>query len=264
MKQIQPGSGASLLLVHGALADATMWAEHRQYLQPDFEVITTTLRHFGEADTGSFGLNSHARDLANLIAELDTKKPLYLAGWSYGADVLLNTLIRHNPHVSGVFLYEPGFPGCLEEPVMSDWQADAEAMFGAVFDHFSQGNLAMAVEALIDGSGQERGYFNRQSAAARKLQLSKAATLKHQLNQQEQPDINRANIAAIPVPVTIGYGSNTRTLFRLASTSTIGLSDLIDVRQINGEGHMFPMESPERFSALIKSLFVDAHSQVPG
>jgi pimeloyl-ACP methyl ester carboxylesterase len=254
MKCIRSGNGDYLVLVHGALTDYSMWNDHLEYLAPDFEVVSITLRCFDESDVGSFGLNTHAEDLAKLVNELPKDKPVNIVGWSYGADVVLNALAKQELSVSKVFLYEPGYPGCLQEPHLSAWQLDANKMFGPVFEHFSNSNLEKAVELLIDGSGNKQGYFQNQSKTAKELQLAKSYTLVHQLNQKEQSLINTEFISEISVPIILGYGENTRDLFKLVTVKTSELLNNAELKEIPGESHMLPQEKPREFSKYIKNI----------
>ena len=254
MKYIRKGNGDYLVLVHGALTDRSMWLPHIKYLETDFDVISVSLRHFEQPEDGGFGLNTHADDLAKLLSSLPMNKPASIVGWSYGADVVLNMLIKHDLPVSKAFLYEPGFPGCLKDHELEAWQLDANAMFGKVFEHYSAGQLDLAIESLINGSGNKPGYFASQEAAVRELQLSKAHTLAHQLNQQEQPAIEPSGISKISTPMVIGYGSETRNIFRLVAKSTAQSSDIAEIEEIPGESHMLPQENPRMFSAYIKRI----------
>lgn len=256
MKYIQKGNGDYLVLVHGALTDGSMWLPHVEYLKSDFEVVSVSLRHFEGPETGGFGLNSHADELAELLHKLLKYKPVNIVGWSYGADVVLNVLAKNDLSIPKVFLYEPGYPGCLQGEPLEDWQADANAMFGKVFEHFSSGNPELAVESLIDGSGNKQGYFKSQSKSVKELQLSKAYTLAYQLNQQEQPAIDPLSISKITVPIVFGYGQETRYIFKLVTRSAAQLSDKAELHELSGESHMLPQENPEEFSRLIKSIFL--------
>lgn len=265
MKYTKAGSGEYLILVHGALTDETMWVPHIEYLKSDYEVIAITLRHFGDKEEGGFGLNTHADDLASFLEDLGKEKPINIVGWSYGADVILNMLTRHTVDLKGIFLYEPGFPGCLSEQDMNAWLSDANAIFGKVYEYFSQGQARLAVEALVDGSGNRQGYFMNQPDMVRELQLAKADTLAFQLNQQEQPDISSDSISRIRVPFAVGYGSETRDMFRLVSIKTAESSETAVLVRVDGEGHMLPQEKPEKFSSLIKtSLASPGHTGEEG
>lgn len=251
MEYIQEGNGEYLILVHGALTDGSMWLEHIEHLKSDFDVISVTLRNFNESDIEGFGLNTHADDLSALIQELTKIKPVNIVGWSYGADVILNALAKNDLPISKTVVYEPGFPGCLQEQDMSTWQSDANNMFGPVFEHFSVGNLNMAVESLIDGSSNKKGYFKYQKKEVQELQLAKKNTLKNQLNQQEEPAISQTSISKIQHKVVLSYGQNTRDIFKLVTVATAKLIKSSELKIIPNENHMLPQEKAEKFSNFI-------------
>ena len=247
-----------LVLVHGALTDSTFWAPHRDRLAGDFDILTPTLRHFGGAATGSFGLNTHAQDIADLLAGMPTVRRLFVAGWSYGADVVLNMLIRHAVPVTKACLYEPGYPGCLQNPQLEAWQSDANAMFGKVFELHAAGEHEQAVMALIDGSGSRAGYFADQPDSAKSLQLSKAHTLAFQLNATEQPAIDVTGVANVRTPMAIAYGATTRSMFRLVAVQTARASPLAELTEIPGAGHMWPQDNPDAFCAYIRRVMTQS------
>lgn len=254
MKYLQKGSGEYLVLVHGALTDGTMWLPHTEQLEQQFDVIAVTLSHFEKAEDCNFGLNSHAEELAELVKDLVPYKPVNIVGWSYGADVVLNMMAKYQLSVSKVFLYEPGHPGCIQECDMKAWVADAESMFGQVFEHVKQGNLDLAVESLIDGSGNSPDYFNTQRNEVKTLQLAKAYTLPLQLNQQEHPLIDTQSISKIKTPLVFGYGEQSRDLFRLATLNDARSSKYSTLLTVENETHMFPQENPEKFAELLIDL----------
>ncbi|MGC1309130.1 MAG: alpha/beta hydrolase [Phormidesmis sp.] len=252
MQYTRIGTGDYLVLVHGALADEKMWYPHIESLRFEYEAIAVTQRHFGGADEGGFGLNTHADDLAAFFSHLCKQKKVHTVGWSYGADVILNMLVRHSVDLSNIFLYEPGYPGCLSSADMDLWTSDANSMFGRVFDYFSQGDLESAVEALIDGSGNKKGYFMSQPEKVKMQQIEKSKTLAYQLGQQEQPNITVDTLSKINRRLTISYGTNTRCMFRLVSSAAGTVAKGANLTVVEGEGHMLPIENPKKFSFLIK------------
>lgn len=254
MKYTRQGEGDFLILVHGALTDGSMWHNHLTQLATHFDVISVTLRRFDEEDIGDFGLNTHAEDLLELLNQLTQQKPVSVVGWSYGADVVLNALAKQDLPLAKAFLYEPGYPGCLQESEIGSWQLDAESMFGPVFTEFGAGNLELAVESLIDGSGNSKGYFQAQPKSVRELQLAKSHTLAHQLNQKEQPAINVDTVSKIRVPIILGYGENTRELFKSVTVRTSQLLNNAELKEVPRESHMLPQENPQEFSKLILSI----------
>ncbi len=161
MPCLQAGSGEPLLLIHGALANHTLWLEHIEQLSQHYTVYAPTLRHFGEAGKeGPFGLETHAGDLLTLLAQLACG-PVHLVGWSYGADVALTAALQAPERVRSLYLVEPGCPGALDEQGLAAFMADAGAMFGPVFGQVEAGQQQEAVATLIDGSGGPPGLFCR-------------------------------------------------------------------------------------------------------
>ncbi|MBY7669024.1 MULTISPECIES: alpha/beta fold hydrolase [Vibrio] len=254
MKYFQKGSGEYLVLVHGALTDGSMWLPHTDFLAQYFDVVSVTLSHFDNDESLSFGLNSHAQELCELVKKLVSDKPVNVAGWSYGADVVLNMIATSQLPLSKVFLYELGYPGCVQEDEMKTWVADAESMFEPVFNHVNQGNLSLAVESLIDGSGNCHGYFDKQPTEVKSLQLKQAYTLPLQLNQQEHPSIDAQSLSNIDLSLIFGHGDKTRDLFKLATQSDARASRHSKLVVIENESHMLPQENPEKFSSLLIDL----------
>ena len=117
-------------MVHSALTDNSMWKDHLAYLTADFEGVSIALCCFDEGDVEGFGLNTHADDWAELVNQLSKDKAVNIVDCSYGADVVLNALVKHDLSVAKVFLYELGYPGCSQEPEFGAWQPDANKMFG--------------------------------------------------------------------------------------------------------------------------------------
>lgn len=243
---------ACIIFVHGALTDGNMWSPHVSLLNNEYEVLTPTLSHFGEPRDGDFGLNTHAEDLSLLIKEIPQEKKIHLVGWSYGADVVLNSLTKFKPQVLSAFLYEPGYPGCVSGEDMKKWNEDAADMFGPIFQLVNQEKLNDAVRTLMDKSANRDGYFLSQPKLYQEQQLSKAYTLKLQLNQKEQPALDITELSKIFIPVTIAYGSKTRTLFRIVSTSVYESIANSKILRVDGENHMLPLENPRKFVDLLK------------
>lgn len=255
MQYFQKGHGEYLVLVHGGLTDGAMWLPHIDILAEHFHVIAVTLSHFDNAENRGFGLNSHAEELRELVAKLALEKAVNIVAWSYGADVVLNMMTSFPLSLSRVFLYEPGYPGCVQEHDMKTWAADAETMFGPVFHYVQQGELNLATAALIDGSGNCQGYFNSQATEVKNLQLAKAYTLPLQLQQQEQPLIDVQSLSKLATPLIFCYGEQTRALFRLATVSNARATKQAELLAIEQASHMLPQENPEKFSNLIIDLF---------
>ncbi|WP_428242258.1 alpha/beta fold hydrolase [Gynuella sp.] len=253
---LSAGSGELIVLVHGALADKRMWIPHMNLLQDKYEMVSLTQRHFGGRSEGPFGLNTHAQDLAEFLRmNFPTRSDIHLIGWSYGADIVLNTLTQHSLPIASAVIYEPGFPGCVTETDMTLLGTDAQQMFGPVFEAVAEDQLDKAVEALIDGSGNQTGYFHSQPEALKKQQLEHAATMPLQLDRSEFPRLDSSSLAALSIPITVAYGSQTRNLFRIVSASVHHAIANSQLREIEDANHMLPLENPDKFTTLITTHF---------
>ncbi|MCB0033948.1 MAG: alpha/beta hydrolase [Anaerolineales bacterium] len=253
------GSGEVVVLIHGALADERMWAAHSDLLDHDFDVIALTQRHFGvngTTDGGAFGLNTHAEDVIQFVQGLPSRQPVHLVGWSYGADVVLNALVKQPRLCASALLFELGYAGYLTEAEMGVFGADAKAMFGPIFSLAAVGKLAEALRTLIDGSGQQVGYFEGQTPAAQKQQLENLHSLPKQLNQQEVPNLTMDTLPKITVPVTVAYGQETRPLFRVVSQAAVRLIPTARGVCVPEATHMLPIERPDLFVKLIEEHVV--------
>ena len=247
MPCLQAGSGEPLLLIHGALANHTLWLEHIEPLSHHYSVYAPTLRHFGEAGKeGPFGLDTHAGDLLALLAQLAVG-PVHLVGWSYGADVALTAALQAPECVQSLYLVEPGCPGALDEQGLAAFMADAGAMFGPVFGQVGAGLLQEAVATLIDGSGGRPGYFAAQPLKWQQAQLAEAGSLPKQLSQNERPDWSPARLATLKLPTCIVQGADTRPLFALAGEALGRAIPACERLLVPHAGHLYPIEQPALF-----------------
>lgn len=258
MTTVNTSSGprqGTILFVHGALADERMWREHIEQLKSEFAATAVTLRHFGvngAADRGEFGLNTHAEDLAAEAVRLAVHGPVHMVAWSYGADAALNAVVRHPGRIASLLVYEPGYPGCLNEEEMHVFGRDAGAMFGQVFDLDAAGQTRQAVEALVDKSANRVGYFAAQPETTRGQQLENGHTLHRQLHQQETPNLGVEALSAIDIPLTVAWGEDSRLLFQAVSVGVARAVPPARIKSVARANHMLPVEDPRRFVGLVR------------
>ncbi|MFT0211715.1 alpha/beta hydrolase [Pseudomonas sp. F1_0610] len=235
-----------LLLVHGALANAQVWQPWLEYLTVHYSPIAITLSHFiPSSNQGEFGLQSHANQLHDLLNELNCQQPVEAIAWSYGADVALLAALDKPGAFKQLYLYEPGYFGCLPKEQFSLALSDATQMFGPVFPLLEEVDMLHAIEALIDASGGSLGYFSRQTKAVQEAQLQQAASLLEQLKQTQQPDMSTKRLAQCPVPIALVQGEKTTGLFQKVGrymASSLANGQLLIVESAN---HMLPIESPK-------------------
>lgn len=250
------GDGEPVILLHGALADHRMWDSHRPIIARRFRAVAYTQRYFGREAWGSdwppFGIETHAADLAAFIRGLRAG-PAHVVAWSYGGHVALTVAQRNPELIKSAFVYEPGIPSYVTDAAALDaFTADANAMFSPVFEAAQgAGDVELAVELLIDGSGQRKGYFQSQPRERQQLQMDNARTIPLLLAQSAPPQISCAELGALKAPACIAYGERTRPLFKVVSQAAAHCIGGDRHQVIPGVGHMWPDEDPEGFSAAV-------------
>lgn len=235
-----------LLLIHGALANAQIWQPWLEYLTAYFSPVAITLSHFSpSSNLGEFGLQNHANQLQNLLQELNETQPIDVIAWSYGADVALLAALDNPTAFKHLYLYEPGYLGCLKEDQLAIALNDATHMFGPIFPLLEEVDMLHAIEVLIDGSGGGLGYFSRQTKAVQEAQLLQSASLVEQVKQTQQPDMSKQRLAQCKVATAVVQGEKTRILFQTVGqhiASSLANGQLYIVENAN---HMLPIESPK-------------------
>lgn len=259
----QQGQGAPVLLVHGALADARMWSAHQSHLAARWNTLAVTLRYFGtEAwpdDGPPFGLAAHLDDLVRAI-DAWGQGPVHLVAWSYSAHAALYMARHHATRLRSVFVYEPGFPTYLQEPeALARFQADAQLMYGPLAEAVLQGDLAAATRILMDASGQSPGYFDRQPAERRAVQLDNAHTLPRIMSQTPPLPLSATDLAAITLPVCIAQGGDTRPVFGEVASAAARAVPQVRHLVVPQTTHMWPDEAPQAFCDALEAFWRSAY-----
>ena len=126
---------------------------------------------------------------------------------------------------------------------MADFRQGASDMFDPVLPWLDRGDLHAAVAALIDGSGQSCGYFQRQPESLKQQQLDNAHTLVQQMQQAPASDLTAAQVAAIEIPVSVVTGHHSRILFQQVAAAAAELMGGRLLQRVQGN-HMWPLEQP--------------------
>ena len=251
---VEQGTGAPVVLVHGAPSDHRVWLPHCAWLAAHgFRAIAYTQRYFGadpwHSDWPAFGTRLHANDLEELLAALE--EPAHVIAWSYGAHVALAAAVERPRLMRSLFVYEPGFPTWLSDAgELREYSADAERMFGPASAAVQRGDNEAAVRALIDGSSCSGGYFDSQPEDRRRIQLDNARVMPKLFSQSSPVSISCEQLRALEVPTAVAWGARTRALFRVVSTAAAACVRGPHAGAVASATHMWPEEDPEGFCRL--------------
>lgn len=262
----QTGAGDTVVLVHGALADARMWQPHQAFLATKrWRTVAVTLRyHFDSEDPrlsphcaapAPFGISTHAEDLATFIEGME-RGPVHLVAWSYSAHAALY-LACHRPQLlRSVFVYEPGFSTYVTDPeALAAFEADAARMYGPLGVAVHSGNLESAVELLMGASGQRPGYCRDQPAHRRQIQRDNAHTLPLLMTQAPPPAITAEQLRSVQVPVCVARGAQTRPVFRVVARAAAQSMPRAHHLIVEDAHHMWPDEQPAAFCEALENFW---------
>lgn len=247
------GAGAvPVVFVHGAVTDLRMWDEHRALLGSSYRSIASTLRYHGrpvaQCAGMPYGVRTHANDLIALLDALAVG-PVHLVAWSYSGQVAFDGALRRPDLFRSLFVYEPGVPSYVRDAHEIKHHAeDAVAAFTPIFGAVHEGDMEKALRLLIEASSQSPGYFERQPAQAKAIQIDNAHTLARLLLEQEAPPaIGADELGRLSMPVAVGYGAESRPLYsivsRAAQQAIPGNAHFV----IPGGNHMWPQDCPADF-----------------
>jgi pimeloyl-ACP methyl ester carboxylesterase len=102
------GSGAPVVLAHGALDDGRCWTRVAEALESEYELIAYDARCHGKSDAPASGVRPGADDLVGIIEELGLDLP-YAIGHSMGAATVAAALATRPELIRAAVLEDPGW-----------------------------------------------------------------------------------------------------------------------------------------------------------
>lgn len=100
------GRGATVILLHGGLANSNYWGKQVSALEQNYHIIVMDSRGHGRSarDARPFGYDLMSADVLGLMDRLKIRKAA-IVGWSDGAIIGLDIAIHHPERLSGVFAF---------------------------------------------------------------------------------------------------------------------------------------------------------------
>jgi pimeloyl-ACP methyl ester carboxylesterase len=250
---VDEGEGEPLLFLHGVPGDWQVWEPHIAILSARHRCIAFTQRWFGShawrPDGPAFGTTELVADLVAFCDALGTG-PLSLVAWSFGSHVAFAAAMDRPRLFRRILVYEPGFSTYVEdEDELEAFRADAKAAFAPVSAAVERGDLDAALREMIDVSGGT-GFFDRQPERDRALQRAGRSVIPRLLSQTRPADVRCADLAALPMPVTVAWGARSRPLFEIPSRAAARCTGR--GCRVPDRDHMWPATHPESFAAFVE------------
>jgi pimeloyl-ACP methyl ester carboxylesterase len=246
------GSGPAVLLVHGSLCDYRYWRWQLPALSARYRVLAPSLRGYWPAAytraDPRFGVEQHARDLADFIRLLPGADPVHLLGHSRGARVALELACRDPQLVRSLTLADPGFP-VQGDPEPPAFHYDAVRKL-------EQGDIEAALADFVDTvNGPDT--WRRMVGWFKTMVRDNAGTLLSQVREAGLPfEMQRA--AALDCPVLLLGGADSPHRYGRRQDMLQQVLRHVERAVIPQAAHGMNLANPVAFNRRVVEFF-DAH-----
>ena len=257
---IERGSGAPVILLHGGQADYRAWSVAMEHLSKNYRVISYSRRYNYPNNNPIVG-NDHsayveAKDLGAFIDVLKLER-VHLVGTSIGAYTALIYAVRKPEKVSSLTLAEPNLHAWVKDTeAFKDFYRNAWLPAAA---HFRADDETRAMQIIVDKFGGP-GSFDRMTPAAREIALQNARFFRAAtLSKDHSPDIDKAKVRRLKMPVLLINGDKTAAMLRLIVEEFAKVLPTAERYVIKDAGHGSPREKPTEFVNAVAG-FLDKNS----
>jgi len=238
----EAGTGPAVVLLHAGVCDRTMWREHLTPLAAaGYRAVALDLPGYGEAPAAT--ADSAWLDVVATMDALGIDRAT-LVGNSFGGAVALRVSVTAPERVGALVLIST--PPVVVDPspqLRAAWEAE-----GAALD---RGDVEAAVTAVVEAwtrPGAPPELRERVAAMQRRALLTQlAAPDPAQVPDPLKPDM----LTGIGVPTLVAVGVDDMPDFLEAAESMAAAMPDARLARIEGAGHLAPLETPDRFRALL-------------
>ena len=170
----EAGSGAPIVLVHGALSDYRIWTTIVPSFAKRFHVIAVSLRHYypekWDGAGNDFSFEQHADDIAALIKQLNLGQ-VHLLGHSRGGGVVLHVAKTHPEVIKTLILadsvgLESMLPNTAESQRLAQMTQDR---LDTLRKNLASGNMELAAQVFVDSLNAPGAWATRTPAQRERL-----------------------------------------------------------------------------------------------
>jgi len=269
----RPGPRASVVLLHGWPGDRGDWRRVTSLLPDDVGVAAPDLRGFGGSDKhvrdadGHYDAAAQVRSVAGLIEELGVG-PVVVGAYDIGSRVA-QTLAASRPDLVAALVLSPPLPGAGDRLLDADvvpelWyygfhrsglagrllDGDRDRVRDYLRDRWEQWSgpgftlPAADLDRLADGYGAPGGF-----AASIAWYRAGGGLLANSLQERAPAAPDR-----LGVPVRVLWQEFDPTFPRRFADRLDEFFLDVTVTPVDGVGHFTPVEAPDEFAALIRSV----------
>lgn len=260
LSYLEQGTGAPVVLVHGAFSDLRYWEPQRQAVATQYRFIAYNFRYHGTApwpDEGQqYSVVTHAADLAAFLRQLNAG-PVHVVGLSLGGLVAVLVAAEHPDLVRSLTVLEPGIRALLMDipeakPVLDEWSKALEPVRTAA----KAGDAVQANKLFFDWvNNQGAGAFDQQPEAIRQMCLDNARTIPLFFAAPPSPPISCATLGGVKAPTLVIGGEQSLRYFSLINEIVVRCTPGSRLVTIPKATHMMSYQNPAAFNeALLQFL----------
>ena len=259
----EAGSGPGVVCLHSNASSSGQWRGLMDVLAPMFHVLAAD--SYGAGKTAAFaGASGPAlADDAALLEPVFQRagRPFSLVGHSYGGAVALIAALADPKRVRALALYEPTLFAVVEQEKPSPNDVDgirhaADAAIAAC----QAGDRAAASRAFIDfwmgGPAFDRMPERNREAIVASIEGVRA--WKAALFGEPTP---LAAFAALEMPVLLLTGTRSPLSSRAVAQRLARVLPRVQVKELDGLGHMGPVTHPEPVNSAIARFLQDSGTE---
>jgi pimeloyl-ACP methyl ester carboxylesterase len=221
------GAGSPVLLIHGGLGHADLWANQVADLMTDHLVIVADSRGHGRStrDAQPYGYDLMASDYVALLDHLKVDK-VDLVGWSDGGIIGLDIAMKHPERLNRLFAHAANITTDGVDPSVAE-----DAVFGAYI-------------------GKMAGDYAKMSPTPDQFDAFVA-----QISEMwaTQPNWADADVAAIAVPTTIVLGEHDEAITMAHTDKMAGLIPGATKVILPATSHFAMLQDPAGYNAAIRA-----------
>ena len=247
------GEGPSVVLVHSAIADHTLWDRQVEALKDRFRVLRYDVAGHGRSPLPP-GPFSHLDDLAALLGLAGVAEPAALVGNSSGARIALEYTLAHPEAVEALALVGAGLPDHDWSDEMQRADEEEERLFEAGdFEGAADAQVRFWVDGprrrpdAVDAGLRERA--RRMILRSYELYREAEAAGEPKAQWLDPPASGRLGEVGVPTLVVVG-DEDASDLFPNADRLE---AEIPGARQaiVPGAAHLLPLEKPDELNRLL-------------
>jgi pimeloyl-ACP methyl ester carboxylesterase/NAD(P)-dependent dehydrogenase (short-subunit alcohol dehydrogenase family) len=249
------GKGPTLVFIHAALVDHSMWEPQLDALSAEYTTIAYDVR--GHGQTGGSAVDSYtidlfADDLNAFLTALNIEQPV-LCGASMGGAIAQEYATRHPDSIAGLVLADTFTPERLNwrdrlVPISLNAQILPVRLFGLAR---AQRAGAWVHERFTKGASGEYGTIEQLQADMPPIPFEEFVKIIRSLTSFPRLSVD---LRAITVPTLVVYGENTLGYIRRHAAKMGAEIPNATVTEVPGGGHACPLDNPAFFTAAFREF----------